>query len=97
MSSTLPKTWAASKCHCISIPRAPSRKKRVKFPSYHVGQDPLKNGIKLTAIFEVWLRANQYITTAEKKNKAKMLQGKGHEKSSVPLGFAVLLRVLCSV
>lgn len=51
MSFTLPRTWVASKCHCTSLSRAPLREKTVKFPSYHISQDPLKCGIKLMAIF----------------------------------------------
>lgn len=98
-SSTLPTIWVAAKYHCISISRAPPREKIVKFPSYHIGQDPLKHGIKIMATF--WVLVNSkpmYHYCREKKNnKAKIPQNKQtkkkHEKSSVPLCFAVLLTV----
>ena len=93
MSSTLPNTWVAAKCHCISISRTPSREQIVNFPSYHVGQDPLKHGIKLMAIF--WDLVNSkpmYHHCREKKIKQRCFKAENHEKSSVPLCFAVLLK-----
>lgn len=98
-SSTLPTIWVAAKYHCISISRAPPREKIVKFPSYHIGQDPLKHGIKIMATFWVLVNSKPMYHYCREKKKIikqrylKTNKKKKHEKSSVPLCFAVLLTV----